>query len=202
MPNPISKAAKISAHVLSNSRNSKASTKVVMTSSRQRIGFSRNRTIEEKREATRQRSYGDIWVDPGELANPIFCKVLDISHGGARLMVQGASVLPDAFVMCMGTSKRHARVMWRSGQEVGVEFEKSRKKPEPRSPRSAPTSEPAAPESDASSKLSPPEAVDLGGEESSHQSPAVANAAANNEGDRLNVALTRLRQRLEKMRNC
>lgn len=170
-----------------------------MTSSRQRIGFSRNRTIEEKRETTRQRSYGDIWVDPGELATPIFCKVLDISHGGARLMVQGASVLPDTFVMCMATSKRHARVMWRSGQEVGVEFEKPTRKP---APRSAPTPEPAAPESDASNKLSPLEAFDLGGQESGDQPPVVANAAAGNEGDQLNIALTRLRQRLEKMKKC
>ncbi len=181
-----------------------------MTSSRQRIGFSRNRTIEEKRETTRQRSYGDIWVDPGELATPIFCKVLDISHGGARLMVQGASVLPDTFVMCMATSKRHARVMWRSGQEVGVKFEKSTRKPEPRTPRSAPAPEPAAPESEASIKLSPPEAVDLGDQESGGQKsrgqasggqpPVVANAAAG--GDQLNTALMRLRERLEKMKKC
>ena len=116
-----------------------------MTSSR-RIGFSRNRTIEEKRETTRQKSYADIWVDPGELATPIFCKVLDISHGGARLIVQGASILPDAFVMCMATSKRRAGVMWRSGQEVGVEFEKPTRKPEA---RSAPAREPVAPASDA-----------------------------------------------------
>ncbi len=155
-----------------------------MTSSRQRVGFFRNRTIEEKRETTRQRSYGDIWVDPGELATPIFCKVLDISHGGAKLMIQGASILPDTFVMCMATSKRHARVMWRSGQEVGVEFEKRARKPEP---RSAPT----------------PEAVDLGGGEASvDQSPVVAKSASGNEGDQLNVALTRLRQRLEKMKKC
>jgi hypothetical protein len=173
-----------------------------MTGSRQRMGFSRNRTIEEKRETTRQRSYGDIWVDPGELAAPIFCKVLDISHGGARLMVQGNSVLPDAFVMCMGTSKRHARVMWRAGQEAGVEFEKSTRKPDPRSPRPAPTPEPAAPKSDASSRFSSPEAVDLGGEESGHQPPVVANSDAGNEGDQLNIALTRLRQRLEKMKKC
>ena len=172
-----------------------------MTSSR-RIGFSRNRTIKEKRETTRQKSYGDIWVDPGELATPIFCKVLDISHGGARLMVQGASILPDAFVMCMATSKRHARLMWRSGQEVGVEFEKPTRKPEPRSARSAPAPEPAAPASDASNKLSPTEAIDLGGQASRDHPPAVANAAAENEGDQLNIALTRLRQRLEKMKKC
>jgi hypothetical protein len=138
-------------------------------------------------------------VDPGELATPIFCKVLDISHGGARLMVQGASVLPDTFVMCMATSKRHARVMWRSGQEVGVEFEKLTRKPEP---RSAPTLGPVAPASDASNKLSPPDAVDLGGNESGDQPPVVENAAAGAEGDQLNIALTRLRQRLEKMKKC
>jgi hypothetical protein len=138
-------------------------------------------------------------VDPGELATPIFCKVLDISHGGARLMVQGASVLPDSFVICMATSKRHARVMWRSGQEVGVEFEKPTRKPER---RSAPRPEPAAPPSDASNELSPPEAIDLGREESGDQSSMVANAAAANEGNQLNIALTRLRQRLEKMKKC
>jgi hypothetical protein len=169
-----------------------------MTSSR-RIGFSRNRTIEEKRETTRQKSYADIWVDPGELATPIFCKVLDISHGGARLIVQGASILPDAFVMCMATSKRRAGVMWRSGQEVGVEFEKPTRKPEA---RSAPAREPVAPASDASNKLFPTEAIDLGGQASGDQPPAVANAAAGNEGDQLNIALTRLRQRLEKMKKC
>ena len=169
-----------------------------MTSSR-RIGFSRNRTIEEKRETTRQKSYADIWVDPGELATPIFCKVLDISHGGARLIVQGASILPDTFVMCMATSKRRAGVMWRSGQEVGVEFEKPTRKPEA---RSAPAREPVAPASDASNKLFPTEAIDLGGQASGDQPPAVANAAAGNEGDQLNIALTRLRQRLEKMKKC
>ena len=169
-----------------------------MTSSR-RIGFSRNRTIEEKRETTRQKSYADIWVDPGELATPIFCKVLDISHAGARLIVQGASILPDAFVMCMATSKRRAGVMWRSGQEVGVEFEKPTRKPEA---RSAPAREPVAPASDASNKLFPTEAIDLGGQASGDQPPTVANAAAGNEGDQLNIALTRLRQRLEKMKKC
>ncbi len=114
-------------------------------------------------------------------------------------MVQGASVLPDTFVICMATSKRHARVMWRSGQEVGVEFEKPTRKPER---RSAPRPETAAPASDASNELSPPEAIDLGGEESGDQSPMAANAAAGNEGDQLNIALTRLRQRLEKMKKC
>ena len=117
-------------------------------------------------------------------------------------MVQGASVLPDTFVMCMATSKRHAKVMWRSGQEVGVEFEKPTRKPEPRTPRSAPAPEPAAPASDASNKLSPPEAVDLDGEESGDWPPVVANGAAGNEGNQLNIALTRLRQRLEKMKKC
>jgi len=164
-----------------------------MSSSRQRIGFFRIRTIEEKRETPRQRSYGDIWVDSGELATPIFCKVLDISHGGARLMVQGASILPDTFVMCMATSKRHAQVMWRSGQEVGVEFEKPARKPEP---RSAPTPEPAAPAPDA------PEAIDLGGQASGDEPPMVAKAAPGNEGDQLNSALTRLRQRLENLKKC
>jgi len=58
------------------------------------------------------------------------------------------------------------------------------------------------PASDASNKLFPTEAIDLGGQASGDQPPAVANAAAGNEGDQLNIALTRLRQRLEKMKKC
>jgi hypothetical protein len=192
MPKTISEAAKISAHIFARFRNSNVSTKVAMTTSRQRIGFSIPRSVEEKRRGNRQRSFGDIWVDPGELATPIFCKVLDISHGGARLMVQGDSVLPDTFVMCMATSKRFAKVMWRSGQEVGVEFEKSRNKP---APRSEPTPEPAAEPSQAPSALSPPVArVDR--EDSSDQPPAI-ETMAREDGDRLNAALERLRRRME-----
>ena len=120
-------------------------------------------------------------------------------RGRQAHIVQGASILPDAFVMCMATSKRRAGVMWRSGQEVGVELEKPTRKPEA---RSAPAREPVAPASDASNKLFPTEAIDLGGQASGDQPPAVANAAAGNEGDQLNIALTRLRQRLEKMKKC
>ena len=134
---------------------------------------------------------------PGRTRDPDFLQGSGYFLRG--LTVQGASILPDAFVMCMATSKRHARVMWRSGQEVGVEFEKPTRKPEP---RSAPAPEPAAPASDASNELSPTEAIDLGGQASGDQPPAVANAAAGNEGDQLNIALTRLRQRLEKMKRC
>ena len=94
--------------------------------------------------------------------------------------------------MCMATSKRHAQVMWRSGQEGGVEFEKLARKPEP---RSAPTPEPAAPAPDA------PEAIDLGGQASGDEPPMVAKAAPGN-GDQLNSALTRLRQRLGNLKKC
>ena len=83
--------------------------------------------------------------------------------------------------------------MWRSGQEVGVEFEKPARKLEP---RSAPTPEPAAPAPDA------PEAIDLGGQVSGDEPPMVAKAAPGNEGDQLNSALTRLRQRLENLKKC
>jgi hypothetical protein len=55
---------------------------------------------------------------------PRDCLVTDISEGGARLYAEGI-VVPDQFVLLLTGSQvvRHeCRVVWRLGNEIGVEF--------------------------------------------------------------------------------
>jgi hypothetical protein len=55
---------------------------------------------------------------------PRDCLVTDISEGGARLYAEGI-VVPDQFVLLLTGSRtmRHeCRVVWRLGNEIGVEF--------------------------------------------------------------------------------
>ena len=55
---------------------------------------------------------------------PRDCLVTDISDGGARLYAEGI-VIPDQFVLLLTgsrTERRECRVVWRLGNEIGVEF--------------------------------------------------------------------------------
>lgn len=53
------------------------------------------------------------------------CFVWDESIRGAKLTVDCPAALPDTFYLYFSTrfdSRRHCRVAWRSGNQVGVEF--------------------------------------------------------------------------------
>jgi hypothetical protein len=53
------------------------------------------------------------------------CFVWDESIRGAKLTVDSPAALPDTFYLYFSTrfdSRRHCRVAWRSGNQVGVEF--------------------------------------------------------------------------------
>jgi hypothetical protein len=55
---------------------------------------------------------------------PRDCVVTDISEGGARLYAEGI-VVPEQFVLLLTgsqTARRECRVVWRLGNEIGVEF--------------------------------------------------------------------------------
>jgi hypothetical protein len=52
------------------------------------------------------------------------CLVTDISESGARLYAESI-VIPDQFVLLLTgdkTMRRECRVVWRLGNEIGVEF--------------------------------------------------------------------------------
>ncbi len=123
-----------------------------MSTPQGRVGRSKYPSSDEKRRGSRQKTYADIWVDPGDVANPVFCRVLDISHEGARLSVQDHAILPDTFHMRMGSSRHAAKVMWRSGQQIGVEFQKPTTAPEKQWRRYSPAVAPA----DAGWLIAPP----------------------------------------------
>jgi PilZ domain len=53
------------------------------------------------------------------------CTVWDESQTGARLVVDAPETIPDIFHMYMTldfTSRRRCRVVWRSSNQIGVEF--------------------------------------------------------------------------------
>jgi hypothetical protein len=53
------------------------------------------------------------------------CTVWDESDTGMRLVVKIPDEIPDTFYVYStldSTSRRHCRVVWRSGTQIGVEF--------------------------------------------------------------------------------
>ncbi len=84
------------------------------------------RSGEERRRRSRQKLHHmEAWGDPGGTATPMVCKVLDFSNDGAKLTIQCESGLPDLFFVRIGGVEHAARVVWRSGQRLGVEFQKA-----------------------------------------------------------------------------
>jgi hypothetical protein len=52
------------------------------------------------------------------------CWLSDLSQTGARLAVAQAETIPEQFMLLLsGEMQRWCRVVWRTGQEVGVRFE-------------------------------------------------------------------------------
>lgn len=54
------------------------------------------------------------------------CELLDLTASGARLSFAEAGAIPDNFELTLdqGRSRRPCRVVWRTGSDVGVAFER------------------------------------------------------------------------------
>ncbi len=54
----------------------------------------------------------------------IDCTIRDVSEGGARLVCSQAGLLPKEFYLVFVIEKemRKARIVWRTAEELGVEF--------------------------------------------------------------------------------
>jgi hypothetical protein len=64
-----------------------------------------------------------ILVDASAPPRP--CRLADVSHSGARLVLDKDEELPDRFVLLLtnnGGTRRHCRMVWRMGTTLGVEF--------------------------------------------------------------------------------
>ncbi len=87
---------------------------------------------DERRTKQRKPARMRAWADPGGVAAPADCVIMDLSEGGARVAAVGDRPLPETFTLVNEANGKlgEASVMWRSENTVGVRFEKSRENPE------------------------------------------------------------------------
>ncbi len=80
--------------------------------------------FDERREAPRTSVAGrySMRLDPRDGREPFVCAVLDYSVTGARLQLPEAIVLPAELQVIIGTLSHNARVVWRNGPLVGIDF--------------------------------------------------------------------------------
>lgn len=77
-----------------------------------------------RRKPRRQFHY-EAKIVTGESDPLIGCTIADVSHSGARLVLDNDDNLPDKFTLLLsrnGRARRRCRVVWRTGLTVGVEF--------------------------------------------------------------------------------
>jgi hypothetical protein len=82
--------------------------------------------ISEKRKTPRHALRYSAWIGTGDNAPLRGCIVSDISEGGARLDVESAVELPDQFQLllsCRDGIYRQCRAVWRTNNQIGVQFE-------------------------------------------------------------------------------
>ena len=53
---------------------------------------------------------------------PIACNVVDVSAGGACIVVHGAGTIPKKFILNHGGVQKSCRIVWQKGRRVGVSF--------------------------------------------------------------------------------
>ena len=78
----------------------------------------------EKRKAPRKTLDRPGWIMAND-GEPRECRVCDVSQRGARLGVERVNEMPDYFVLRLsadGRVARHCMIVWRTRDEVGVEF--------------------------------------------------------------------------------
>jgi hypothetical protein len=79
--------------------------------------------MEDQRREKRRRAdvLGQIMT---RAKTAVFCRVVDLSTGGARLKTSQAPVIPDHFELELPSEgvRRPSEVRWRKGTEIGVKF--------------------------------------------------------------------------------
>jgi hypothetical protein len=86
-------------------------------------GNYRHRTELRKKPRRQFNYFAKIIID--ETAPQRSCTIADISHNGARLVLETEDPLPDQFILLLtrnGQTHRRCRMVWRTGQTIGVEF--------------------------------------------------------------------------------
>lgn len=80
--------------------------------------------IDERRDAPRASIAGRyaVRLDPRDGRELINCAVLDYSVTGARLELPVDVALPTDVLVVIGTLSHNARIVWRNGAVIGVDF--------------------------------------------------------------------------------
>lgn len=84
-------------------------------------------TSRKKRRFDRRAFERMVALDLGDGSASTSCEIMDISDGGARLrpLMCTPKALPEKFTLLLsacGKVRRNCRVIWRSGNELGVQF--------------------------------------------------------------------------------
>ena len=120
----------------------------------------------EKRKNLRRTIDYPAFLDLGDGSPPRPCKLRDASAEGAQLSVADPKRLPDEFILALsfdGAARRRCRVMWRTDDQIGVEFLKDKKTMRPAMPPPVTGgSQPAAPpQDDDASDDQPADRIDV-----------------------------------------
>jgi hypothetical protein len=87
------------------------------------VGNYRNRA--ELRKKPRRHFHYNAQILMGKDAPPLACSISDISQTGARIALEREEKVPDTFMLLLtpnGDARRHCRVIWRDGLNLGVQF--------------------------------------------------------------------------------
>jgi hypothetical protein len=80
--------------------------------------------LDDRRDATRVEVEGrySMRLDPCDGREPITCVLLDYSVTGMRPELPDGKVLPERVQILIGELSHNARVAWRKGNVVGIDF--------------------------------------------------------------------------------
>jgi len=87
-------------------------------------GVSAELKSRENRRRPRHRPNDSAWIRFEDSFGTRYCRLLDLSQTGARLAVANAHQIPDTFTFLPSkhSKGRSARVKWRRGAQIGIEF--------------------------------------------------------------------------------
>ena len=80
--------------------------------------------LDERRDAPRANIAGryTMQLDPCDGRDVVTCAVLDYSVTGARLQLPQDMALPMELQVVIGTLSHNARIVWRDGTVIGIDF--------------------------------------------------------------------------------
>jgi PilZ domain len=113
----------------------------------------------EKRKNVRRAITYPAFLEFGDGLPARECTLCDASQEGAQLVVAEPNSLPEEFILALssdGAARRRCRVIWRTENQIGVEFVKDRKKAPTPMPTRMRRPEPAAAPQNAEASAEPP----------------------------------------------